>query len=78
MLSDLSGAWQASAQVDADLARWASAAAGHCHKGNAKDPSLQASYGPDGQATADKQSFARLWNPLARRYGLQTYQSAQL
>ena len=78
MLSDLSGAWQASAQVDADLAKWASAAAGHCHKGNLKDPNLQASYGPDGQATAGKQAFARLWNPLARRYGLRTYQSAQL
>jgi hypothetical protein len=78
MLSDLSGAWQASAQVDTDLAKWASAAAGHCHKGNPKDPNLQASYGPDGQATADKQSFARRWNTLARRYGLRTYQSAQL
>ena len=79
MLTDLSGAWQASAQVDTDLANWASTAAGHgCHKGNPKDPSPTASYGPDGQATADKQAFARLWNPLAKRYGLRTYQWEQL
>ena len=79
MLTDLSGAWQASAQVDKDLAQWASTAASRgCHKGNPKDASLQASYGPDGQATADKQAFARLWNPLARRYGLRTYQWEQL
>jgi hypothetical protein len=79
MLTDLSGAWQASAKVDTDLAQWASTAASHgCHKGNPKDRSLQASYGPDGQATADKQAFARLWNPLAKRYDLRTYQWEQL
>jgi hypothetical protein len=79
MLTDLSGAWQASAQVDTDLAQWAATAASHgCHKGNSKDHSLQASYGPDGQATAGKQAFARLWNPLAKRYGLRTYQWEQL
>jgi hypothetical protein len=79
MLTDLSGAWQASAQVDTDLAQWASTAASRgCHKGNPKDHSLQASYGPDGQATADKQAFARRWNPLAKRYGLRTYQWEQL
>jgi hypothetical protein len=79
MLTDLSGAWQASAQVDTDLAQWAATAASHgCHKGNPKDHSLQASYGPDGQATAGKQAFARLWNPLARRYGLRTYRWEQL
>jgi hypothetical protein len=79
MLSDLTGAWQASAQVDSDLAKWAATAATHgCHKGNAKDPNLQASYGPDGQATAGKQAFVRLWNPLARRYGLQAFQVDQL
>ncbi|HLH82134.1 MAG TPA: hypothetical protein VKV38_02635 [Trebonia sp.] len=79
MLSELSGAWRASAQVDTDLARWASdAAARGCHKGNPGDASLRASSAPDSQATADKQAFARLWNPLARRYGLPTYQWQQL
>jgi hypothetical protein len=78
LVSALTSAWQASAQADADLATWASNAAGHCHKGNPNNASLQASYGPDSQATAGKQAFVRLWNPLARRYSLTTYQSGQL
>jgi hypothetical protein len=79
MLTDLSGAWQASAQADTDLARWAAAAASHgCHKGNANNASLNASYGPDNQATTGKQAFVRLWNPLARHYGLPTRQVSQL
>ena len=64
--------------MDADLAKWATAAASHCRKGNQNDPNLKASYGPDGQATAGKQAFARLWNPLARKYALRTYQPEQL
>jgi hypothetical protein len=78
MISDLTAGWQASAQVDADLAKWATAAASHCRKGNQNDPNLKASYGPDGQATAGKQAFAQLWNPLATKYSLQTYQWEQL
>ena len=31
-----------------------------------------------GQATVGKQAFATLWNPLARQYGLTTYQRTQL
>ena len=56
-------------QISCDMTHWCASL--HIN-------SLQASYGPDGQATTDKQAFARLWNPLARRYGLRTYQSAQL
>jgi len=78
MISDLTAGWQASAQVDTDLAKWATAAASHCRKGNQNDPNLKASYGPDGQATAGKQAFARLWNPLAKKYALATYQWEQL
>jgi len=78
MVSDLTAGWQASAQVDTDLAKWATAAASHCRKGNQNDPNLKASYGPDGQATAGKQAFARLWNPLAKKYALATYQWEQL
>jgi hypothetical protein len=78
MISDLTAGWQASAQVDADLAKWATAAASHCRKGNQNDPNLKASYGPDGQATTSKQAFAQLWNPLARKYALPTYQWEQL
>jgi hypothetical protein len=79
MLSDLAGAWQASAQVDTDLAGWADdKIARGCHRNSRADASLRASYAPEGQATADKQAFARLWNPVARRYGLTTYQPSQL
>ena len=80
MVSALTGAWQASAQADTDLAKWAQDELSHgCHKGKTgNDANLKASYGPDGQATADKQSFTALWNPLARKYGMKTYQVGDL
>jgi hypothetical protein len=78
LISALTGAWQASVQVDTDLAKWASAAAQHCHKGNPKDPNLAASGVPNDQATSDKQAFVRQWNPIATRYGLPTYTATQL
>ena len=79
MLRDLTGAWQASAQVDADLARWADDnIARDCHRTSRSDAGLRASYAPEGQATAGKHAFASLWNPVARRYGLTTYQPNQL
>ncbi len=78
MLPDLTGAWQASAQVDTDLARWAEGkVARGCHRNSRSDARLRASYVPQGQATAGKQAFASLWNPVARRYGLTTYQPNQ-
>jgi hypothetical protein len=79
MLQDLAGAWQASAQADADLAQWADdEIARGCHRNSRSDARLRDSYGPDGQATAGKQAFASLWNPVARGYGLTTYQWNQL
>jgi hypothetical protein len=78
MLADLTGGWQASATVDTDLAKWASKAAGHCHKGNFKDSNLAASAPFDSQATNGKQAFAKLWNRLARKDGLSTYQVGDL
>ena len=78
MLQDLTDAWQASAQVDIDLARWADdMVARGCHRNSRSDARLRASYVPQGQATAGKQAFASLWNPVARRYGLTTYQPNQ-
>jgi hypothetical protein len=79
MLKDLTGAWQASAQADTDLARWAADnSARGCHRKGRSDANLRASYLPDGQATADKRAFAELWNSVARQYGLATYQAYQL
>jgi hypothetical protein len=78
MLQDLTDAWQASAQVDTDLARWAEDnIARGCHHGSRSDAGLRASYAPERQATAGKLAFARLWNPVARQYGLTTYQRNQ-
>ena len=79
MITDLTGAWQASAAVDTDLSKWAShAATAGCHGGDLKYPSYVASLSDDGTATGDKTAFVSLWNPLARKDGLPTYQAAQL
>jgi hypothetical protein len=78
MISDLTGAWQASATVDEDLAKWAATAAGHCDKGNPNDPNLSASYPFDDTASADKEAFVKLWNPLAHKDGLPRYTAGQL
>jgi hypothetical protein len=73
MLADLKAGWQASVTVDSDLAKWASNAAGHCHKGNLHDPNWLASQPYETQATNEKAAFVALWNHLAKRDGLPTY-----
>ena len=79
LLQKLTTAWRASAQVDTDLARWATdTLAHHCHRNSQSNAGLRASYAPESQATAGKHAFARLWNPVAREYGLTTYQPSQL
>ena len=79
MLHDLTGAWQASAQVDTDLSRWADDMITRgCHPNSRSDPHLRASSAPEAQAAAGKQAFASLCNPIARQYGLTTYQPNQL
>jgi hypothetical protein len=79
LLQNLTTAWRASAQVDTDLARWAAdTMARGCHHNSRSDAGLRASYAPESRATAGKHAFAHLWNPVARRYGLTTYQPSQL
>ena len=79
MLQDLTSAWQASAQVDTDLAGWAQGKIDRgCHRNSPPDARLRASYVPEARAAAGKRAFASLWNPLARQYGLTTYQRNQL
>jgi hypothetical protein len=77
MLQALTGAWQASAEVDTDLARWAQDKARGCHR-RGSNAGLRASYAPESRATAGKETFARLWNPVARQYDLTTYRRSQL
>ena len=74
MLGDLESAWQASASADDDYAKWAQGEVGGCSAGNESDPNYMAATVPNLQATASKKDFVRLWNPLARNYGLATYQ----
>jgi hypothetical protein len=78
MLADLTGAWQASATVDADLAKWASDGIGHCKKNNTADPNYTATLPFDSKATNDKTSFVKAWNGLAKKYGLPAYSPSQI
>jgi len=78
MLNDLTTAWQASATVDADLAKWATAEAGHCKKNDLKNPAYTASLPFDSKATNGKSEFVGQWNSLAKKYGLSTYQPSQI
>jgi hypothetical protein len=79
MIQDLTSAWQASAQADRDLAHWARDEVSRCTpRKSGSNASLQASYVPDAEATTSKKAFARLWNPIASRYGLTNYQWDQL
>jgi hypothetical protein len=79
MLQDLTSAWQASAQVDTDLAQWTQDnIARGCHGHGRSDAHLRASAIPESRATVGKRAFAARWNPVARQYGLKTYQRSQL
>lgn len=80
MLTDLTNAWQASATVDADLAKWATDEAGHCNKKQVlKDKNYIAATGaPNNEATNSKNAFVELWNPLAKKNGLPKIQPTQL
>jgi hypothetical protein len=79
MLSDLTSAWQASAAVDTDLAKWATDEAGHCNKKQVlKDKNYTATLPFDSKATNNKNAFVELWNPLAKKNGLPKIQPSQL
>ena len=79
LLQALTAAWQASVQADQDFAQWATDETdGGCTTNDQSDPAFQAAAGPDGQATVDKQTFVRLWTPIAAQYGLPVYQWDQL
>ena len=66
--------------MDNDLHGWAQdQISGGCNPKKVQDdPSYQASLGPDGTATSDKQAFAKAWAPIARKYGLPAYQGSQI
>ena len=79
MIQDLTSAWQASIAADTDFARWANDETTHgCVQNDTSDPGSVAANGPDAEATADKQAFVSMWNPIAAQYSLTTYAWDQL
>jgi hypothetical protein len=78
MVATLTGAWQASQKVDADLTKWAQAEAAHCVKPTTKNANYTATIPFDSQATNDKDAFVQAWNPIAQADGLPTRQSGDL
>lgn len=79
MLSALASAWVASISADNYFAAWVGDEIGSgCVSGDTADPNLSATVTPDNEATADKQAFASLWNPIAGQYALPQYNAGQL
>ncbi|MEU3949446.1 hypothetical protein [Streptomyces sp. NPDC029526] len=77
----LTKAWKASAAADNHYAAWADQTAGKrgCRKGQARTTGrTQAGNRASGTATAEKGKAARLWNAIAKQYGLTERQPAQL
>ena len=79
LVSDLTGAWQASIAADQAYAKWANdELAKTCVPNDTADPGFQATVTPNQQATTDKTQFAADWQPVAAKYGLTQYQPGQL
>ncbi|MEV0603501.1 hypothetical protein AB0I82_29980 [Streptomyces sp. NPDC050315] len=79
----LTNAWKSSAAADNHYATWADqvAHAGKkgCHKGKARGTKAAvAGNTASGQATTAKKEAAKLWNPIATKYGLTEHSPEQL
>ncbi|MER7967809.1 hypothetical protein ABTX35_02135 [Streptomyces sp. NPDC096080] len=77
----LTKAWQASASADNHYAAWAdqTGAKRGCHKGQARTTQqTRAGNAASGTASEQKAEAARLWNAIAKTYGLTERQPTQL
>jgi hypothetical protein len=76
LVADLAGGWQAENDEYSLLGLWASSAADQgCHTKTIKNNGyLLDSYGHENQATAAMKKFVRLWDPIAARYSLASYE----
>ncbi|CAM5594141.1 putative protein OS=Streptomyces alboniger OX=132473 GN=CP975_15305 PE=4 SV=1 [Streptomyces alboniger] len=77
----LTKAWQASASADNHYAAWADQTAGKkgCKKGQARvTGQTQAANRASGTASTEKVRAAKLWNAIAKSYGLTQRQPTQL
>jgi hypothetical protein len=79
LITNLTGAWQASIAADQAYAKWANdELAKTCVPNDTADPGYQATVTPDQQATTDKTQFAAAWQAVAAKYGLTQYKPGQL
>ena len=78
LISELSAAMQNSVNADRDYQNWmadSAASGGGCGSNPAQDSNYQAGQNASVQATAAKNSFLNIWNPMAPSYGQRTYTS---
>lgn len=76
LISTLTSAMQNSVNADRYYQNWMAdfAAAGSpCGSDPSQNPNFAAGQQASTTATADKNAFLRIWNPLAPRYGQRTY-----
>ncbi|MFK8848572.1 hypothetical protein [Streptomyces sp. Ac-502] len=81
LTASLNEAWKSSASADNHYAAWADQVKGKkgCSKGKARGGKEPAQGNADsGRATKAKQQAAKLWNPIAQKYGLTERRPEQL
>ncbi|GCD43628.1 hypothetical protein GKJPGBOP_03309 [Streptomyces paromomycinus] len=81
LTASLNEAWKSSASADNHYAAWAGQVKGKkgCPKGKARGGKEPAKGNADsGRATKAKQQAAKLWNPIAQKYGLTERRPEQL
>jgi len=80
LISTLAGAMQNSVDADRYYQNWMAdfAAAGSaCGSDPSQNPNFTAGQEASAKATADKNAFLRIWNPLAPSYGQRTYSATE-
>jgi hypothetical protein len=81
LTDSLTKAWQASSAADTHYANWATQAQSHkvCKGGHARSTGeTQAGDSESGTATTQKKKAVKLWNSIAKQYGLTQRQYSQL
>jgi hypothetical protein len=80
LISALTGAMRNSVNADRYYQNWMAdfaAADSPCGSDPSQNPNFAAGQEASAKATADKNAFLRIWNPLAPRYGQRTYSAAE-
>jgi len=80
LISTLTGAMQDSVNAGRYYQNWmadVAAAGSPCGSDPSQNPNFVAGQEASVQATADKNAFLRIWDPLAPRYGQRTYSATE-